>query len=205
MSLACPIDNKDNTIQKVSAVVAGGTSTGSFSGLTSGVVDVDGKTGNLGGFSTLTGGTKSNLASFLASPRMPHQPSNMNLLIIFIAFWASIFLIGLGGAGVFITTLGLKNSFMGSTALLTLTGIAIAIGSGISLFFVLRFIIRADKNSQKEIWEDYLLEKTRWEKSTQKWNRLYYCHKHGIVFDPEIGDYCEPSELQKYIDKSVTD
>ena len=82
MSLACPIDNKDNTIQKVSAVVAGGTSTGSFSGLTSGVVDVDGKTGNLGGFSTLTGGTKSNLASFLASPRMPHQPSNMNLLII---------------------------------------------------------------------------------------------------------------------------
>ena len=155
MSLACPIDNKDNTIQKVSAVVAGGTSTGSFSGLTSGVVDVDGKTGNLGGFSTLTGGTKSNLASFLASPRMPHQPSNMNLLIIFIAFWASIFLIGLGGAGVFITTLGLKNSFMGSTALLTLTGIAIAIGSGISLIRIAKkrygkiiFLKKQDGKSQ---------------------------------------------------------
>jgi len=68
MILACPIDNKDDSIQKVSAVVASGRSTGTFSGPTGGTVSYDGKSGSVSGYSSLSGSSTSHLAQLLAHP-----------------------------------------------------------------------------------------------------------------------------------------
>jgi hypothetical protein len=45
----------------------------------------------------------------------------------------------------------------------------------------------------------YLLAKPAWDKAMQRWRRLYYCHKHDIIFDSEDSSHVEPQEMMKYI------
>jgi len=203
MNLSCPLDNKDDAIQKVSAVVAGGIASGNFSGFTGGVVNVEGKSGNIGGYSTLTGETSSNLAKLLTPPSKPNQPSNTNIGIIILIFMVSTLVIGFGGGMLLLSLLFFMSRSEGFIGVLLGGGfLFLAILAGVGLFLLIRFIIRKDKEHQKIGWENYLADKSIWEIAMQKWNRLYYCHKHGIVFDPENGEYCEPPSLREFLLKS---
>jgi len=200
MSLSCPIDDKDDAIQKVSAVVASGVATGNFSGFTGGIVNVEGKTGNIGGYSTLSGGTSSNLAKWLAPPLKPHQPSSTNIGILLLIFMVSTLVIGFGGGMFLLSLLFFTSRSVGFAGVLLGGGfLFLAALVGVGLFLFVRFIIRKDKENQKLGWENYLADKSAWEGTMQKWNRLYYCHKHGIVFDLENGEYCEPSFLNEFL------
>ena len=92
MNLTCPIDNKDDSIQKVSAVVASGQSSGTFSGPTGGTVSYDGKTGSVSGYSSLSGSSISNLAQLLGHPREPNKPVGFGLAWLYL--WAVGFVLG---------------------------------------------------------------------------------------------------------------
>jgi len=65
MAIICPQCNNDDSIQRVSAVVAGGTSTGSFSGPSGAITYSDGKVGSVGGYTHLSGSSTTNLANML--------------------------------------------------------------------------------------------------------------------------------------------
>jgi hypothetical protein len=52
-SIVCPVCGKNDAIQKVSGVVASGQASGTFSGPTGGVVNVDGKWGTTGSYTSL--------------------------------------------------------------------------------------------------------------------------------------------------------
>jgi hypothetical protein len=202
MDLLCPIDKKDDAIQKVSAVVAGGTSTGSFSGTTGGHINIDGNTGSIGGFNTLSGGISSNLANLLTPPAKPQMPKSTNLLIIFMAFWGLTFLIGLGGTGILVPLLFLRgDANITVKIVIGVIGIVLALASGIGLIVFMRFLNRIDKDNHKNSQERYLVDKLKWQKAMEKWVCLYYCHKHGVVFDPESGEYCEASSLKELLYK----
>ena len=68
-----PICNKDDAIQKLSVIVASENSSGTFSGPSGGVTYVDGKWGSVGGYSSLSGSTMSELARRLAPPPAPQN------------------------------------------------------------------------------------------------------------------------------------
>ena len=68
MAAVCPVCGKDDAIQKVSSVVSSGQASGAFSGPTGGVAYVGGKWGAVGGYTTLSGRTSSELARLLAPP-----------------------------------------------------------------------------------------------------------------------------------------
>jgi hypothetical protein len=163
MNYLCPIDQKDDQIQKVSVIVAGGTSSGFFSGPTGGVVSHDGKTGTYGGWSSLSGGSSTTLAQML----MPlDEPQKAGCLEVYFYYcWLFVVII----------------------------------------LFPLLIIpwFRKDVQKHKKAYENrnthYPQDHQRWERSMVIWNRLYFCHRHGIVFDPANNAYFEPSQLNNYL------
>lgn len=40
---------------------------------------------------------------------------------------------------------------------------------------------------------------SRWEKAMVKWNRLYYCHTEGIVFDPDSHRWIDANYMYKLL------
>ena len=91
-TIICPQCENDSSIQRVSAVVAGGVSTGSFSGPTTAITYSDGKIGNAGGYTHISGGTSTNLAKILDLPQEPKiRPISVGDIAIFYVVAALIF------------------------------------------------------------------------------------------------------------------
>ena len=197
MNLVCPIDNKDDAIQKVSAVVASGQSTGTFSGPTGGAVSYDGKLGSVSGYSSLSGSSTSNLAQLLSPPSKPNKPVGFGFA------WLYLWIV--------VVTLG---TVIGFIPMMIVMGIGSLLGAGVENPFVMIFSIISQwvgiiivlgwlifKDRQKKAKNEvvYLKEKLIWERAMAKWNRLYYCHKHDIVFDPENGETHTPTSLKEFL------
>lgn len=189
MDIVCPIDKKDDSIQKISALVAGGTAKGSFSGPTGGVVNVDGKWGYSGGYTTLTGGTTTDLAKKLSPPDKPKFEGLGCLWIPIIYPGAILILVGPSILAVNINGVQYTPSTY-PYLLVVFTGIF-----GIILCFsYIRYFKNIDKRKKEEI-----NNKTQnWDNAFEKWNKLYYCYKHDIVFDPTNDETINSEKINEY-------
>lgn len=183
MDIVCPIDRKDDTIQKVSAIVAGGSSSGSYSGPSGGVVNVDGKWGYSGSYTTLHGSSQTQLATKL-SPSAEPKAEGLGCVWIPIIFPLSI-LVAEAPAQLYFLIFGEPS----------ILAFMITIPLGIVLFILfLRHFRKVDLRKQ----ENGRSALAHWRQSMQTWDRLYYCHKHDIVFDPFNSRSVNPNEVRKY-------
>ncbi len=189
-TIVCPQCENDNSIQRVSAVVAGGTSTGSFSGPTGAVTYSDGKIGSAGGYTTLSGGSSTALAKMLALPMRPQKifsnSCNGTILIVLFLFLVLI--------GISMVIGSLSNANYDSLGCALPFGILFTLGSMIAIIAINKRDARIE-STELPFWETY---KARWEK-------LYYCHKHGIVFDPETNKACEPAQIKEFVNELIKD
>jgi len=91
---------------------------------------------------------------------------------------------------------------------------ALAVGAGItfseSCFYPVTFIMviiavsiiyLINKNNKRV----NSIEKPNWENFNKTWEQLYYCHKHGIVFDPETNKTCEPAQIKEFVNELIKD
>jgi hypothetical protein len=181
-TFVCPQCDNDDSIQRVSAVVAGGTSTGSFSGPTGALTYSDGKVGTAGGYTTLSGSSSTNLAKLLALPKKPNADASQGGVILGIILVLIALALILGGAS------------MRDGDCIIVSGIVILI-IGISM-------IGSNINNIQEINS---FKKPNWEIFKKKWEQLYYCHKHGIIIDPESGKTCEPAQIKEFVNEFIKD
>ncbi len=162
-AIVCPIDKKDDVIQRISAVVSGGISSGSFSA----------PSGDTPGYTHISGTATSKLAPMLDLPPGAKKKNG-------IVWWMYIFL------------------FYGCILIFT----AIVIGEGevsVITFIIgagLLYLVFMNKKSREAEYK-----KPQWILYKTQWDKLYYCHRHGIVFDPETGQSCEPSQINSFINK----
>ena len=77
-TIVCPQCENDSSIQRVSAVVADGTSTGSFSGPSGALTYSDGKVGSASGYTYLSGEAITNLASMLNLSPEPNSTTRLH-------------------------------------------------------------------------------------------------------------------------------
>ncbi len=194
MNLICPIDNKDDSIQKVSAVVTGGESTGTFSGPTGGVTYSGGKWGSVSGYSSLSGSSTTTLARLLTAPSKPLE--NTGWWIANGCGWIYIIM------GILLVII-LVASRAGTPTYSIFTSILLSVLAG-GICSGMGFLFRALGNKQKKnAKEKYSNEMNTWSDAMKRWSRLYYCFKHDIVFDPVDGEYCEPAKLSEFINKPL--
>ncbi len=186
MAVACPVCAKDDAIQKVSAVVASGQATGTFSGPTGGITDVGGQWGIIGGFSSLSGEMRTRLAQALAASREPSGP-------VFRprgrAAWCMSVLMSL---------------LFGGVALFGVFGIVMSVASGDGGGIVMGLLMVGvggpkawycwvEPAYRQEEWKKLSEQRAAWHVAMTRWERLYYCYRDDTVFDPQRGETCQPA------------
>ena len=192
MDIICLQCQKDDAIQKVSAVVSGGHASGSFSGVSGGTVKIDGKWSNTSSYTTLGGISATDLARTLAPPREPSKQGGLDL--------HSLLLVPIS------CTCSALVCAIPATFLMKFDSVFSAIGYVSSLIFGFLFLCFCSwlfwslmKKYRKENESRYTTEKLLWDNAIVKWNRLYYCHRDGIVFDPESSKTCQPTQIREFI------
>lgn len=176
MATICPVCGKDDAVQKVSAVVSSGLSSGKFSGPTGGVTYLGGKWGGVGGYTVLSGGTASELARILSPPSRKEVVNERAagcfrfLALATVVLGApSCFFVGMdGGAG----SLGL-----------------------IALIVAVLVFLYAEHIGH-QVKEAIAVEDGKIKEPLRKWQRLYYCFRDDVVFDPETNEPYQPQELK---------
>lgn len=155
----CPICGNVDAIQKVSTVVFAGTSSGRFSGPSGGLVYAGGKWGTAGGYSSLSGMSTTMLASSLSIEKPGGHAA------------------GLGGC--MVLSLPSLLTFLGCTMLEDGGVVAVVIGLGVFIYFM--FHMLKEQNRRLKIIEEI------WAEAAETWNKLYFCFRDDVVFDPESG------------------
>ncbi len=196
-TIVCPIDSKDDTIQKISSIVSSGKSTGSYSGPSGGGVYVGGKWGGYGGYSAMSGNTITDLAQQLTLPSEPKVPKGCSTLLwIFVGGFLTWFVAeGIGALAMYALAIPFKNPRFYTIAI-TISLIAWPFIIALSVFMVRMYV--ASK------MPEYYVKKAAYDNAVKKWNRLYYCWKHDIVFDPETGESYPPTETKKLYRQRLT-
>jgi len=208
MANICPICQKDDLIQRIETLVSASQSSGTFSGPTVAATYSNGKLGSAGGYTTLSGSTTSNLAKLLEPPSLPPTPKGYGCWWILIA--SVIPLAGLPFSlpflipGVVLTKI--SSGFTDPTLNSQIFGLAIAlivIGACIGYWLAIRFFINNERKKKAKMQETYSIAKPKWEIAMQRWKRLYYCHRDGIVYDPETGETCDPASVNGFVYKQA--
>lgn len=187
MSAVCSECGKDDAIQKVTSILRGGTSSGTFSGPTGGATFVDGKLAPVGGYSRLSGTTRSQLAEILAPPKQPEAKVDAGLKILAICIWSFFIMMLLAYS---CASSGYMSQSDQRGYLLTL---------GISLFFAV-LVTWIISNLKKDAEEKLPSELDVWTKKMEVYNRLYYCHRDDVVFDPETGASVSPQKMNELLE-----
>jgi len=73
------------------------------------------------------------------------------------------------------------------------------IGALVGLWLIYRKATTAEENNFLKAQDRYAGEIFAWRKAIERWNRLYYCHRNGIVFDPETNETCEPANIKIFV------
>jgi hypothetical protein len=178
MSTPCPQCGKDDAVQKVAVLVDAGRSSGTFFG-PSGVLPY------FDGYTSLSGVPISDLARKLAPPPEPEHRFAYRW-----GKWAIVALFGPLAMCTFIVFCGAWNS-------LALSGLdiffgLIFFGSAPAFFFavgVVSFLLHNSRDKKDDA--KFATDKLRWDKAIRRWKRSYFCHRDGIVFDPEANESCQ--------------
>ena len=197
--IVCPIDQKDDSIQKLSAIYTSGCGSGTYQGTSYGTAYVNGKASTV--TSTSSGNTyyASNLAASIAPPTPPQAVTMLQLMGWSLLFCFSLCLII---APYFVwkrlktwTSSDVNIQKQIFTPLFNFYCV-IALIFGWALIWALLLVPLLNRIRQHEDLE----RRTRlFQESLHKWNRLFYCHRCDIIFDPETSAKFSRSELNNYL------
>lgn len=179
----------------------------------------DGKIGSIGGWTTLRGSASTELANTLTPPPMPKEGGFL-YPARFISYLLSAITVGIvcislsaipGSAvsvliafGSAFSGLDLKELGLTLDEFLPL-GIIVGLGICASILGIIigivgfRYQRRYSKKQINEKERAYVLAKHAWDNAMIRWDRLYFCHRDGIIFDPVTNETGRPESLIKFI------
>ncbi len=193
------MDKKDDFVQTLPALIAGGSVSGSFSGYTSGMTFIDDKIGYTSGNTTLNGTLTSNLALNLKAPESPQELGFWSMVL-----WSIPYVFILATIiGPFLLFKEFKKSVVKNPVIqkkvfspgLSIACFLVMILGWHPVFWPFLLIIRKVIIDRSELPRRFQL----WQNSYSTWQKLYYCHRHGIVFNPETDEYFPPDQIREYL------
>ena len=164
MPIVCPVCNRNDMIQRVTTVVDAGTVRG-----ISNAPIIEGE--NLIPASSYHASTLANRLKPPAEPKKPEIDWNAGCTLSLLA-----------GFLIYATIASLTDAETVAIGLLCcgLPGILVTIAA-YRVF-----------NKPNEAKEQYLHQLAKWNKGIERWQRLYYCARDDILFDPETNEVYPP-------------
>lgn len=180
--IKCPQCNKDDKVQKVTAIVAGQRheiSGGSWN--TQVYIDKEGKKRSEDHYVPYSATQMSVLAQHLSPPTEPDAGSNTGGIVG---------TIGLLGVAALCGCMGLSA---GEQSVGLIVG-AIVLGIvGVGVF------ISTNNNYKERLDHVQRVEKPRWRRAKERWDKLYYCSRDDIVFIPSENKSVPLYQMTDYI------
>lgn len=192
----CPVCDKDDKVEKVTAIVPRDTYE-EVVPRTEEYTDREERWRSYTTYETIT--RMSILAQRLSPPPKPGPKGFSCVLValgIFMAGYLGVF-IGLGGLFLAVPMLLLMGGEiffpLGILSAPCFLGTAIV---GLGLGFL---IFHAKSKHDKKERERVAHEEPLWREAMKRWERLYYCQRDDIVFDPEMRDTCQPQAIREFV------
>lgn len=181
----CPRCNKNDMIQKISAIRKEGISTGVYAGPSGGVSYAGGKFGTVAGVTALRGTSITQLAALFQPPEKPKMGSpELNSKS---AVGATIMVSAI------IALIGLFCSFSsrGGDFLEWFIFVVVVVFAAVGFILVMQ----GRNEAMPAVKSSYDAEIKKWENRMDIYNRIYYCRRDDICFDPQSGHIASPSEF----------
>ena len=132
----------------------------------------------------------SKLATRLAPPQEPQKPSGLSCLVWGLAIGAIALLLLIGiGATLFA---GLMETVVESSGLTTSLILLGTCGISMALLVGLVFAHTSMLKKNTSIYENRLAS---YQTAKAAWEKLYYCSRDDIVYNPEGGEVVEPEDI----------
>jgi len=197
----CPICGKDDKIQKVSAIVSTHQHSGSSSGSSVGVT-YDGEFAVTEAYTNLKTTSISALAKALTPPSEPKKPEGGGCLEGCLFMIVAIPALYIGIPVVLVIPMVI-SSIVPSSVPKGFVFLCYFICVGVALLlWQAKTKERRDakrKAAQAKMEFDFAARKNAWGTGMERWNRSYYCHRDGIVFDPITEETCPPEKMSQLL------
>lgn len=192
--VVCPVCEHDDQIQKVSAVVSGGVSNVTTGGPVGGIGYGGGHWSTVSGYSMQSGMAITVLAKRLMPPIKPSGRSSCWM-------WGCAIYLGLvavmgfcGGILELFSADEPQSARVASTQEEEADPLAIlfttVIVGGIAGYLFYRIAAKRQRA------QDQLPD---WEQAVMRWNRVYYCFRDDLVFDPATGEACRLDDFYAFL------
>ncbi|MEJ5200992.1 MAG: hypothetical protein WHV66_02055 [Anaerolineales bacterium] len=192
MSTQCPKCAAIDQIIKVSAIVNSGTSSGTFAGPTGSVSFSKGNTTFNPGFAVLSGTQQTELASLFTPPAEPKRRKPIGCIgYFFIVCILGLLILGFSANA----SLAEAQSQFGYGDDYAAFAILCAIGFLVIVGWLSYYVPK----KTKEFDALYYREMDLWRVAIERWDRLYYCMRDDIVFDPTTNIAFTPQEFYSYL------
>jgi hypothetical protein len=179
--LQCPYCQRIDNVQKVTAIVSAGISTGTYRGYADGAGYTSHGPVVMDEAIYLSGSSQTYLSRILAPPNQPIYQSNEGCIIVILAI-GSLLVIWFGIA-VAVSSLG---TFFPTS--ITFASIIIALITslvlGMGCIFVSKRFIKANRKMFEPELARFHYDLERWQRAIARWQELYYCHRCDGVFFP---------------------
>jgi len=176
MELICPVCRKDDAIQKVSAIFSSG---------------VQATTLELETYAqSAKGMTISKQALRLAPPAEPKKPGGLHWLLWIVGLILSFLFDWVFALSAMILLPSLARE--GEASPCTACG---CIGFPLGLVLPVVALVLLHSFLLKRSKSRYSREFPVWQAMMERWNRLYYCSRDDVVFDPATGESVGPEAL----------
>jgi hypothetical protein len=155
------------------------------------ICPLDSHSNGLQRLSSLPAATPAILMQQLSLRPPPEPPARMAIgcaAIFQLLLWASL--------SYYLLTRLMENRSMGMLVLFS--GIlVVALTSQIIIY-------RRKRAREKAAFEEYARQSADWKAARTAWERLYYCPRHDIIFDPEhSAGYCDSSSLVDFLESQT--
>lgn len=207
-AIKCPDCGKDDQIRKVSSIYSDGRTDTVLTGVSRNVsvaVPTNSKSTSYVGVgssnTTLTGVSQSGLSAKLAPPREPEKKG--------MGCWWLV-LLGGGVLGFLAPIQTKRKSQMGIAFVVIVIFLPIVIiqnydsplmtiiAFGACLaYYVIYFLALTEETPRIE--SEYRKEMQIWNSKISRWDRLYYCYRNDIVFDPDTGKSASAEQLSSLL------
>ena len=177
MPTTCPVCNRDDQIQLVSAIVQAGTTSTRYSGTTTTFASVEGTSHVIPGFTSGRTYSSTELAARLAAPNRPSPPGPSCSGMMTIGLVTPILIVPL------------IMGFFGVTWLKIpiLLVMVCAGGLFVVVFLIWIYLLNETFRDDSKAQAKYHTDLQDWQEKYALWSQLYYCHRDGVVFDPQSG------------------
>jgi predicted RNA-binding Zn-ribbon protein involved in translation (DUF1610 family) len=167
----CPVCNRNDKVEKVSAIVERGAA----------------------------------LSYKLSPPMQPNDPDTSEKRLIMGCTSYGILLYGIA-MGIFLISGGIcyqisPPPYHEKTPDSIITGLITGVLTIAIFWFTYRFVKKFSKKKLFDEKEKYLRNKPKWDSAIERWEKLYYCARDGIVYNPETGETINIDSIQEYIYK----